>query len=290
MDIAHIRTFLAVAETGSFLGAAEIVHVTQSTVSVRIRTLEDQLGASLFDRGKKGAALTVNGHQFLRHASAMVRLWDQARMDVGLSTGHNTVLRVGGQVSLWDGYLIPWLAWMRRNAPDIVLRAEMGHPLPLTQQLVDGALDIAVMYRPQHRPGFTAEQIFEEEIILVTTQHNKQDIFDDTYVLSYWGPEFQADHALNFPELSAPALSMDLGTRGVEYLLLNGGSCYMPRRIVQSMLTEGKLTAVPDMPVFKYPAYVMFSQSLEANLVSSVMAGLKACVTTSGNAPLANAN
>lgn len=278
MDIAHIRTFLAVAEAGSFLGAAEIVHVTQSTVSVRIRTLEDRIGAYLFDRGKNGAVLTPSGTRFLTHASAMVRLWDQARMDVGISIGHETVLRVGGQVSLWDGYLIPWLAWMRRNEPNVAIRAEMGHALALTQQLVDGSLDFAVMYRPQYRPGFAADQIFEEEIILVTTEKDKQDVFDDTYVLSYWGPEFQADHALSFPQMATPALSMDLGTRGIEYLLLNGGSCYIPRRIVHQKLTAETLWHVPNTPVFKYPAYVMYSQSIEEDLVSSVMAGLKACV------------
>mgnify|MGYP003648925145 CR=1 FL=1 len=282
MDITHIRTFLAVIETGSFLGAAKIVHVTQSTVSVRIRTLEERLGTSLFSRGKQGAVPTPSGIQFLHHASAMVRLWDQARMDVGLSIGHNTVIRIGGQVSLWDGYLIPWLAWMRRNAPDIALRAEMGHALALTQQLVEGSLDFAVMYRPQHRPGFLAEKIFEEEIILVSTDPNKQDIFDDSYVLSYWGPEFQADHALNFPDLTAPTLSMDLGTRGIEYLLINGGSCYMPRRVVANMLNAGKLWEVDDKPAFKYPAYVMFSQAIEQEVVSSVMTGLKACAVNAG--------
>lgn len=280
MDIAHIRTFLAVAEAGSFLGASEIVHVTQSTVSVRIRTLEDRLGAYLFDRGKNGAILTSSGTRFLQHASSMVRLWDQARMDVGISTGHESVLRVGGQVSLWDGFLIPWLAWMRNNAPDVALRAEMGPALALTQQLVDGSIDFAVMYRPQYRPGFVAEQIFEEEIILVSTEKDKRDVFDDTYVLSYWGPEFQADHALSFPELTSPALSMDLGTRGIEYLLLNGGSCYIPRRVVDKMLVAEKLWHVPDTPVFRYPAYVMFSQSIEEDLVSAVMAGLKACVVS----------
>ena len=281
MDIAHIRTFLAVAEAGSFLGASEIVHVTQSTVSVRIRTLEDRLGAYLFERGKNGAVLTPSGVQFLRHASAMVRLWDQARMDVGISTGHESVLRVGGQVSLWDGYLIPWLVWMRNNAPDIALRAEMGHALALTQQLVDGSLDFAVMYRPQYRPGFVAQKIFEEEVILVTTYPDKKDVFDDSYVLSYWGPEFQADHALSFPEMTSPALSMDLGTRGIEYLLLNGGSCYIPRRVVGKHLQAERLWQVPGAPVFRYPAYVMFSESIEEDLVASVMTGLKACVVTS---------
>ena len=58
MDITNIRTFLAVVETGSFVSAAERVHVTQSTVSMRIRSLEEQLGVKVFERNKSGASLT----------------------------------------------------------------------------------------------------------------------------------------------------------------------------------------------------------------------------------------
>jgi len=66
MDIELARTFLAVVETGSFLDAADKVHVTQSTVSTRIRTLEQQLGRPVFERSKTGATLTPAGvHQML---------------------------------------------------------------------------------------------------------------------------------------------------------------------------------------------------------------------------------
>ena len=61
MDITIIRTFLAVVETGSFVSAAAHVHVTQSTVSMRIRALEDQLGVKVFARNKNGASLTKTG-------------------------------------------------------------------------------------------------------------------------------------------------------------------------------------------------------------------------------------
>jgi len=61
MDIQLARTFLAVAATGSFIGAAERLHITQSTVSARIKTLEQQLGTSLFRRGRGGAELTAPG-------------------------------------------------------------------------------------------------------------------------------------------------------------------------------------------------------------------------------------
>ncbi len=68
MDITLARTFLMVAETGSFIEAAGRMNVTQSTVSARIRSLEELLGRPLFDRGKAGATLTVSGTKFFKDA------------------------------------------------------------------------------------------------------------------------------------------------------------------------------------------------------------------------------
>ena len=68
MDTELARTFLEIVSTGSFIRAAERLNVGQTTVSARIRTLEQQLGRPLFVRNKGGASLTPAGEQFLRYA------------------------------------------------------------------------------------------------------------------------------------------------------------------------------------------------------------------------------
>jgi len=74
MDVNLARTFLMVADTGSFIDAARKMNVTQSTVSARIKGLEDMLGRPLFERSKSGAELTAAGEQFQKHALALVRV------------------------------------------------------------------------------------------------------------------------------------------------------------------------------------------------------------------------
>ena len=106
MDIALARTFLMVAETGSFIDAARKMNVTQSTVSARIKVLEEQFGRSLFERSRNGATLTAAGEQFQKHALALVRLWQHAQLEVGLSGQHRDHLAVGAQATLWDGFLL----------------------------------------------------------------------------------------------------------------------------------------------------------------------------------------
>jgi DNA-binding transcriptional LysR family regulator len=80
METELARTFLAVIAAGNFISAAERLHVTQSTVSARIHTLEEQLGCSLFVRNKAGTRLTAAGRQFQKHA-AIRKLVNSLRRD-----------------------------------------------------------------------------------------------------------------------------------------------------------------------------------------------------------------
>ena len=106
MDIALARTFLMVAETGSFIDAARKMNITQSTVSARIKGLEELFGRPLFERSKSGAALTGAGEQFQKHALALVRVWQHAQLEVGFSGPYRDHLAVGAHATLWDGFLL----------------------------------------------------------------------------------------------------------------------------------------------------------------------------------------
>lgn len=258
MDVDLARTFLAIVETGSFVEAAKRVFVTQSTVSMRIKSLEERLGKMLFERSKAGATLTPAGAQFHKHAVAMVRVWEQARLEVSLPEGYQAALTVGGQYSLWDGFLLDWLARMRERAPDIALRTQAGFSSVLMQRLVEGTLDLGVMYTPESRPGFELEMLFEEELVLVSSETRPPGKPGKNYIYIDWGPEFRADHSLNFPDLSTPGLYMELGSLSLKYLLENHASGYFPRRLVAAHLQEGRLKLVTQAPAFHYPAYVVY--------------------------------
>lgn len=280
MDVDLARTFLAVVETGSFVEAANKVHVTQSTVSARIKTLEERLGRVLFTRGKSGAALTAAGVQFQRHASAMVRSWEHARLEIALAEGYRAVLTAGGQYSLWDGYLLDWVARMRTTAPDIAIRAQFGFSQTLMQALVDGTLDLAVLYTPQGRPGFEVELLFEDEIVLVSSAGEPAEEPDDSYVFIDWGPEFRADHSLNFPQISLPGTYLELGSLSVQYLLRHKASGYVPRRIAAPFLRSGVLRRSRRAPSFSYPAYMVFAADGEPDLLAVMRDNLRAIAAT----------
>lgn len=275
MDIDQARTFLAVAETGSFVAAAERVHVTQSTVSMRIKALEGRLGRQLFKRGKAGAVLTPAGEKFQRHAGVIMRTWESARLDVGLPEGVVAALAIGGQFSLWDGFLLEWLPWMQTTAPDVAIRTSLGYSAAMQQSLTEGQLDLAVIYRPETRPGFETEQLFEECLIRVSSEPNPKNDIGKRYVFINWGAEFQADHALSYPNYRSPSLYLDLGVLALGYLLKSSSSGYLPKRVAAPYLRDGRLKIVAKAPVFSYPVYAVYPSERENLVVETALRGLR---------------
>ncbi|WP_455286988.1 LysR family transcriptional regulator [Cupriavidus necator] len=75
MDVELARTFLQVVRSGSLLAVADKLHVTQTAVTARLKSLESQLNCRLFDRNKAGARLTPDGQRFFRYASQLVQTW-----------------------------------------------------------------------------------------------------------------------------------------------------------------------------------------------------------------------
>ena len=278
MDTELARTFLAVVAAGNFIGAAERLHVTQSTVSARIHALEKELGCRLFVRNKAGATLTPAGRQFQKHAGMLVRTVEQARHDVGVPRGFRAALTVGGRFGLWESLLLKWLPIMREAAPDVSVRAEIGMDAELMQGLVEGRLDIAVMYTPQSRPGLRVEPLLTENLILVSSDKARGAQLGPGYVHVDWGPEFYARHNASFPDFLGPALSANIGWLALQHILGNGGSGYFPERLVRPHLARGRLFRVPRAPEFSLPAYVVYLADGPAH-VNDALVGIRRMVS-----------
>ena len=275
MDVNLARTFLMVAETGSFIDTARKMNITQSTVSSRIKSLEDQLGRPLFGRSRTGAELTAAGEQFQKHALALVRVWQHAQLEVGLSDQHRDHLAVGAPVALWDGFLLKWISWLRSNIPDIAVSASSGLSAVLTQRLLEGTLDLAVMYRPAQPPGLAIEHLFDEEFVLVTSVPTAHRRGSGDYVFIDWGPDFQQDHAAAYPELTNPGLNLDLGSAGINYLLANESSGYFPLRLVRSYLSRGRLRQPKRARKFVYPVYMVYPEAHDEEAYEPILDDLR---------------
>lgn len=274
MDITLARTFLEIVDCGNFVRAAERLHVTQTAVSVRVQSLETQLGRKLFIRNKAGATLTPAGEQFLRYAPLLIQVWERAKHQVAVPPGLRAVVTVGAELSLWSPFLLDWLIWMRRSTPQLALRTQVGLAEGLMDQVSEGILDIAVLYAPQHRIGLKVELLLKEKLVLVTTAKGKKQPGDD-YVYVDWGPDFAAQHNLTFPERANPGTYVGLGPLGLQYILRAGGSGYFRAHAVAPYLRSRRLRLVRGAPEFLYPAYAVYSEGADLKVMAPALAGLR---------------
>lgn len=295
MDTELARTFLMVITSGSFISAADRLNVSQSTVSTRIRTLEELLGCALFVRNKAGTTLTHSGRQFQRHAATLVRTIEQARHDIGVPEGFSGTLVVGGRLGLWEEFLLRWLQVMREARPEVSIRAESGLESELMQGLIEGRIDIGVMYTPQSRPGLRVEQLFEEKLVLVSTDRTASPEPGPGYVYVDWGPEFYAKHSACFPNFGGPSLTANIGWLGLRHVLENGGSGYFPKRIVQPYLKARKLMLIKGAVEFSMPAYAVYPIEGDRDLMGIALEFMRRVATEKRKAgyarePLERAN
>jgi DNA-binding transcriptional LysR family regulator len=165
LDIDQLRTFVAIADSGSFTRAAEIVHKTQSAVSMQMKRLEERVGRPIFERDGRQSKLTDEGERLLDYARRIVRLNAEciASFNDNELTGR---VRLGLPDDYADRYLPEILARFARSNP----RAEVTvvcEPSPnLIERVQHGDLDLAIITHLDRRGP---SEIFRVEQLLWVT-------------------------------------------------------------------------------------------------------------------------
>lgn len=278
MDITLIKTFIEVANTGSFVAACDRLFVTQSAVSLRIQRLEDSLGHPLFTRSKAGAILTPAGVQFEHYALSLMKLWEEARQQIAIPEGYSRAISIGAQYSLWPRLGFRWIDAMQSCMPELSVHAELGMPDRLTRFLVEGVIHAALLYTPQLRPGLVVEPALDDELILVASYPDAGLDLQGVYVSVDWGPEFT--HAMTFalPHLTDSGRSLALGALAMDYIVNRRAAAYLPARAARRHLDAGKLHIVAEAPRFAYPSWVVYRDDLNEEIAAVARATLAGVV------------
>ena len=146
MTLRQIRHFIAVAETGSISAAAQAVFISQSTLTLAIQQLEEDIGVRLFERHAKGMTLTHQGHQFLRQSHLILATVDNAKRSLQQSTDQIAGNLTVGVSSLVAGYyLADLITRFQRAFPNVQTRVVEDERSYIEHLLVSGEIDIGVL-------------------------------------------------------------------------------------------------------------------------------------------------
>ena len=153
MNLRFVEAFYWVAALKSISRAAEKLYVTQSAMSSRISTLEEELGVLLLDRRDKQFKLTVAGARFLMYAQKLLELQREVKAEMGSGTTPAVSMRIGAIESVLHSWLIPWLEKLRADHPGLELELTVETTPILIDQIQRGTLDLMFAVLPASADG-----------------------------------------------------------------------------------------------------------------------------------------
>ncbi|NMP23145.1 LysR family transcriptional regulator [Sulfobacillus harzensis] len=286
MDRDQIETVLAVERFGSFTRAADALHVTQSTVTARVRQLESELGISIWERTTRRLVLTPEGTRlmalFKRTSILFERMFEVA--------DERTVLRhvvIGSVHSQWSSGILPLLTRWAKSHPSVTWRLITGHSRELLDGVRDGVLDAAITYFPAGEHGLQSTLLAEQRIALLGAPNTVKEWATPMdlphFPLAYvnWGEPFTSWFQREFDSWT-PTVQVDQAPLLIEILASGGYVGFMPRALAQPAVAEGKLVEVAFHPGFPTPLRSVYLVSSERALARGLIADVWHYLTVRG--------
>lgn len=262
MNITLAKTFLAVLEHRNFNRAGEVLNVTQSTVTMRINSLEDQIGQKLFTRSRAGVEPTAVGWNFRPYSEMMIQIWQQARQEVTLPVDRSMRLKIGAEADLWQGVMEDWVLKVSQERKNLSLLVENKTADILNSCLAQGLYDVALLYDARPRTNVAFDFLYEEQHVLVSTTPRNRVAWHPEYVYVEWGADFRIEHAKLQPEEITPPVTINNGAWALRWIERRGGSAYFPIRMIEEKVERGELYVVPDISAIPRSVWVSYQERL----------------------------
>lgn len=168
MDLRQLRYFIAVAERGGFGAAASALNVAQSALSRHVKLLEHELGGALFERGARGVALTESGRVLLARGRWLMGALDDIRAEVLTENREPSgTVRLGAPSSLADILYAPLARLFAERFPRARLELSDGLTEEMTDRLLRGEIDLAILSAPPPNQHLDYETLVVEQVFAI---------------------------------------------------------------------------------------------------------------------------
>lgn len=253
VDIEQLNTFLLVANTKSFTRTAEISNVVQSTVTSRIQMLERQLGKELFWRDKRNIRLTKAGQIFLPYAERIMELSNEGVKSVQLDQSFTTQIIIGTTHAVWDYVLYNTINKFQRLHQDISLSMKTEHSNNIIRKMIDGLIDIGIVFYPVQHANIVKELIIEDTFILVTDPSCKiskrpispSDLKNLPYIHLDWGGSFSSWFRQEIGNQFVSQLEVDHVSLMLKFITSKQGFGFIPYSVAKGLIQKRIVTQVP---------------------------------------------
>ena len=259
MQIELIDTFLDLIDSRSFNKTASRLGITQSTVSARVKSLETQLGKSLFRRSRSGTEITPAGLAFEPHARGLRHSWSEAVRATMRSGNTAVALRIGLQIDLAATHIGDWVAGFQKQFAQTSFYLELDYSNQMCSDLLAGTLDFAVLYTPRYYPDLHFETLGAVKFTMVSTiaSHMEQ-VDSNSFITANYAPAFDRQQQQMLPDLTNSRVSSGLNAAVMGLVTSIGGTAYVLDETAKWLVDTNQAQIVQDAPILEQSVYCGF--------------------------------
>lgn len=269
MDSKDLITFLYLAKTKNFSKTAELLYVTQSTVSARIKALENEIGNELFIRNNKSVELTEAGKSFKPYAIKVYKLMEEGRYSLKNSSKFESFITLSATNTIWSYTpLLQYINDYMTKNPMIALKLFCSHSEDIIQGIIDNAIDVGFSYIKPYYPEVVSIPYCDYKFCLLGSpslllphrEVTPETLIEFPFIYMDWGAFFNSWFEKYYP-LRTYFLEVDSERLFLDFLLNDKGIGFAPELMAKRFLDNNRLVKIDhtykdDTPLSQ--AYIIF--------------------------------
>jgi len=248
MDIEQLKTFISLTKTKNFTRTAEELNVVQSTITTRIKLLEDLIGEKLFIRKTRSVEITEAGRAFQTYAQKTIEVMNEGLEAIRIQTHFNNRIVIGGLNSIWDGPIFKSVREFYRKNERTAIRLVTDHSQDIIEKIYQGIIDIGFVYIHPRSSVYKVLSYGDESISLVGSKELKmkskislKDLKKYPYIHFHWGSPYSEWFEREVGMHEAMRLRIDSTSVFLRMLMNGDGIGFLLDNIAEPFIQNGDL-------------------------------------------------
>lgn len=257
MEFQWLNTFITAADCGNFRRTAEILYISQPSVTVHIKQLEQELGIQLFDRDGKKVKLTEAGRRYLVHAKKLIEIYQGGLEDIhSFSQGYTRKFSIAISPLIADTILPYVLKSYTNKHPEVEISVKIIESVGIEEAVIREEVDIGLSCLNSLHPELISELLYRDRVMLVAPHDGRdsetappldeEEVLTSNYLLThnhpgYWDGLCRAVKT-KYPKVRMMKVSQVHITK--RFIVEGLGVSFLPTSTVRRELLEGRLLEV----------------------------------------------
>lgn len=257
MEFHWLNTFVTAAECGSFRRTAELLYISQPSVTVHIKMLEKELGIPLFLREGKKIKLTEEGRRYLVHAKRLLEVYQAGLEDMhSFSQGYTTSLTLAISPLIADTILPYVIKSYTKQHPEVEISIKIIESVEIEEAVLNEKVDLGLSCLNSSHPNLICELLYRDHVILVAPHDGRdaesappldeEEILTGNYLLTHNHPGYWDSLCRTIKSKYASVKMMKVSQIHItkRFIVEGLGVSFLPTSTVRRELLEGSLLEV----------------------------------------------